>query len=241
VLLLVSVAGCGGDDDAAAGDGTGAAGPAVTDTPGAADAAEAAGSDDPSPYGSGQHGIGAEVVSVDDVAALGDGAAVGDSWRVWTGLNVCGQYLDPVPATSEAEGLTLSAAGVLDVAPVAGGPTGHEITVADLLELQGITASTGEISFPGSQRPQEVEMAGTTIAVAGRTLRTGDECGGAEGNRAQVQVWYYTPDAVESGRGVLSVVTDPQDVPIVADGSAVVVTLSPESSLPTLPPAALVG
>ena len=59
--------------------------------------------------------------------------------------------------------------------------------------------------------------------------------------QAEVQLWYYTPLAVASGEQVRMVVTDPQDTPLLEGGSAVTLAFAPVSSLPTLPPAALLG
>jgi hypothetical protein len=55
-----------------------------------------------------------------------------------------------------------------------------------------------------------------------------------------VQLWIYDREAVDTGDGVLQVVTDPEDVAVVEDGMAFVIALSPTSSLPTLPPSALI-
>ncbi len=85
---------------------------------------------------------------------------------------------------------------------------------------------------------------GTLTGVIGiEQSSTGDPCvlgrDGAE--PGEVQLWYYTPAAVDSGTDVRLVVTDPEDVPIIGADSAITIAFAPVSSLPTLPPAALVG
>ena len=238
LALTAGVAGCSGDDtsspapkatttDAAA---TGATGSGVTEP------ADGAGGHGPGKYGS---SMDPEVVGVKDIAKLGPGPAAGQQWKIWTGINVCGRFVDLAPTSAQpSKGMSVSPAGQLTVAQAAGDPTGHDVTVADFLALYGITASTGTLTFPAGIAPSTLRLPNGSVELSGATMKTGDKCPETPG---EVQVWYYTPQAVATGRPIRVVVTDPDKVPIVADGSAIVVAFSPDSSLPTLPPAALVG
>lgn len=178
-----------------------------------------------------------EAVQAEDIATLGDGVAEGEAMDFWLGLNVCGRFVD-VPAAGPARGMTVDASGLVTVAPGPGDPEGADVTVGDLAALLGLTLGTGELGFPAGFQPAAIEHGSASQQLAGATLRTGDLCGEEQ---AEVQLWYYTPDAVDSGESVRMVVTDPQEVPVVADGTAVTIAFAPVSSLPTLPPAALVG
>lgn len=181
--------------------------------------------------------------SVEDVAALGPGPRVGDRWKGLLGLNVCGRFLEPPTAATPASGgFSTAGNGTFELAPGQEADAGHSATVGDLAELVGIEVSTGELRLPSGTQPTSIDLgpAGTDdsdVDVAGAVLRTGDACG--ESARGEVQLWVYDRAAVDSG-DVVRVVTDPQDVPIVEDGMALVIAFSPESSLPTLPPSALI-
>lgn len=181
--------------------------------------------------------------SVDEVADLGPGPDVGERWSGLLGLNVCGRFLDPPPAvTTPKAGFSTAGDGTFELAPESEGDAGHAATVGGLAELADIRIATGEIHLPGTTEPPVVDLgpAGedlSDVQVAGATLRTGDACG--ESARGEVQLWVFDRDAVDTG-DVVRVVTDPQDVPVVEDGMAFVIAFSPESSLPTLPPSALI-
>lgn len=180
-----------------------------------------------------------DTVMAADIAELGKGAAVGEELSVWIGVNVCGRFLE-IPAREGSGGLSLDATGGLTVAPQAGDESGHDITVADVMEMLDIQLATSTMSFGERWAPTEVALspAAEPSPLAGRSFATGDDCGTEQG---EVQLWYYTAESVDSGEDVRMVVTDPEDVPLVGDGAAVTVAFAPTSSLPTLPPAVLVG
>ncbi len=183
-----------------------------------------------------------ETVLAEDIAALGDGVAVGDTWPVWIGVNICGRFLE-IPAVAATGGLAVDSSGLLTVAPGDGDEVGHAVTIGDVMSLVGVELGTGSVSMDERWAPQAVDVDGESVAVAGSTFSTGDPCvlgrDGAE--PGEVQLWYYTPAAVDSGTDVRLVVTDPEDVPIIGADSAITIAFAPVSSLPTLPPAALVG
>lgn len=193
------------------------------------------------------HGYGSSMepptFSVADVADLGPGPKVGDRWSGLLGLNVCGRFLEPPHAVPTPKaGFTTAGDGTFELAPEVEEDAGHGATVGDLAELAGIRMATGELHFPDTTEPPVVDLgpAGedfSDVQVAGAVLRTGDACG--DSARGEVQLWVFDRAAVDTGE-VVRVVTDPQDVPVVEDGMAFVIAFSPESSLPTLPPSALI-
>jgi hypothetical protein len=187
-------------------------------------------------YGS---SMGPETVSASDVADLGPGPEVGDTWSGDVGLNVCGRFLDPPAAVGPpVAGFSTDGSGRFTLSPTAADESGHAATVEHLAALVGITVGTGTMTLPPSTTPAQVDLDEGPVTVAGSTMVTGQDCGPAQ---ATVQLWIYTPDAAASGEDVRVVVTDPQDVPVVEDGMTFVFALAPTSSLPTLPPSALVG
>lgn len=190
-----------------------------------------------SPYGS---SMSPEVVSVADVTELGPGPQVGQAFGGNLGLNVCGRFLEPPAPVAPVGGASVDGAGRFTVAPTGATGAGHAATVGEVARAAGVDLATGAVTLPPSTRPVQVDLGsgGAPVAVAGRTLRSGDRCGE---DRATVQLWVYTKDAVETGRAVRLVVTDPERTPVVEDGMAFVIAFSPESSLPTLPPSVLAG
>ncbi|MCB0952480.1 MAG: hypothetical protein H6517_00915 [Microthrixaceae bacterium] len=176
-----------------------------------------------------------ETVLPEDIAALGDGPQPGEQFDVFLGVNVCGRFLE-MPSVSGPSGVDVDAAGVVSIAPQPGGPAGHDITVADITDALDISLTTAELGFGPSWDPATATIGTDDTPLAGLDLVTGGSCGT---ERAEVQLWYYTAEAADSGDRVRMLVTDPQDAPIVSDGAALTIAFAPESSLPTLPPSAL--
>jgi hypothetical protein len=225
VLTAGSLAACADDDRTGAGATTTAAGGHGDDH----------GTD--SPFGG---AMTPRTVSVADVAALGPGPAIGDRWSGELGLNVCGRFLEPPAAVDPpVAGVSTPGDGSFSFAPAAGSDAvGPAATLGTLLAAAGVEAGTGSMTLPPGTRPDSIELtADALIPVAGATFRTGERCGDVP---AEVQLWVYSPDAVRTGSDVRIVVTDPEDVPVALDGMAFVLAFAPASSLPTLPPSALV-
>lgn len=175
-------------------------------------------------------------VRVSQVARSGPGPAVGDHWKADVALNVCGQYLEP-PRGVTVRGMTANPDGTLDIAPQKADEAGHNATVAGYIESIGARLSTGSLTVPAGVEPAEVQFRENKMPVAGQTFTDGQTCGDI---KARVVVWVYSPEAVDTGKGLVLVADNPEDVPFFADGMAVIVTFTPESSLPTLPPSAAV-
>lgn len=179
-----------------------------------------------------------DVVSVAELAELGPGPEVGDEWSGWIGLDVCGRFLEPPTPVAPAPGaVSTTGDGSYSVAPTSEAHAGHAATIGGLAEQVGIGLSTGELTLPDTVEPASFDLEGAMVQAAGATFRTGETCGGTP---AEVQLWVYSRDAADSGEDVRVIVTDPQDAPVVEDGMAFVIAFAPESSLPTLPPSALV-
>jgi len=182
-----------------------------------------------------------------DIAELGDGIAPGESMDLWLGLNVCGRFVDlPVMTDADASpGATTMAVdptGRLTVSAGPEGPSGHEVTLGAVSEILDLELATGRLDFGDEWAGRSVGEGDEAMQLGGASLATGGECGlGPESEPAEVQLWYYTPAAVASGEEVRMVVTDPERTPLLEGGSAVTIAFAPVSSLPTLPPAALVG
>lgn len=190
----------------------------------------------------GTHGAMApEVATVADIAAMGPGPAVGETFDGFVGLDVCGRFLElPEEAPEEltrSTGMTFTSQGRFSVTPPTAEVAAHHVTVADLARALGVELTGGKLVFGPDVQPSQIEAAGTTLQLAGAAFGPKATCGDTP---AELQLWVYTADAVATGNGVRKVLDDPQDVPIVEDGMAFVITVTPESSLPTLPPSALV-
>lgn len=188
-------------------------------------------SEEPEYGGHSAHNMGIEPGTVDDVAALGPGPKVGDRWEVPVGLDICGRFIEGQTG-GPVGGVTAASGSIAVVEPVDGS---HAPTVGDYAEASGITLRTGEIRLPNGVAPDAIELGGDDVPLAGETFRTGDECGTTP---AEVQVWVYSADAARTGEGILVVTEDPERVPFVQEGMALVIAFTPESSLPTLPPSA---
>ncbi|UDY36897.1 hypothetical protein [Dermatobacter hominis] len=194
--------------------------------------------------GDGMHpGMAPEVTTAAELASLGQGPGVGETFSGHLGLDVCGRFLAPPAAStpddgSAASGITTDGAGGFTVAPPTGAVAGHRATIGRLASQAGIELGDGSVSFPAATSPGRIDVGGTGVAVAGRTFGPDATCGGTP---AEVQLWVYTADAVATGEHVRTVVDDPAEVPIVEDGMAFVIAVAPESSLPTLPPSAILG
>lgn len=176
------------------------------------------------------------VVTVDELAALGAGPAVGRTVAGSLGLNVCGRFLDPPAAATSATGVSTDGAGHFTITPSTDGTAGHAATIGDVLDLVGVDLSSRTVTFPAGQQPAQMVVGTGSVAVAGATFGPEVRCGDID---ASVQLWVYSKDAVATGKDVRAVLVDPQHAPVVEDGMAFVVAVTPESSLPTLPPAAL--
>lgn len=190
----------------------------------------------------GTHGAMApETATVADIAAMGPGPAVGQTFDGFVGLDVCGRFLElPEKAPEEltrSTGMTFTSQGRFSVTPPTAEVAAHHVTVADLARALDVELTGGKLVFGPDVQPPQIEAAGTTIQLAGATFGPTATCGDTP---AELQLWVYTADAVATGNSVRKVLDDPQDVPIVEDGMAFVITVTPESSLPTLPPSALV-
>lgn len=177
--------------------------------------------------------MGATSGDVADVAAFGDGPTTGTTWQVPVGLSVCGRFVD-VPAGTAVNGVT---AGPVS-ATVLGAASGEEPTLGDFAESAGLQLSAGRLGLPEDIVPPELDNTDPPTRIAGATLATGDSCGDTP---AEVQVWVYSADARESGDGILILTQDLANIPFSEEGMAMVIAVAPESSLPTLPPAALGG
>lgn len=172
------------------------------------------------------------VVKVGELAEFGDGPEVGDTWTASIGVNVCGRFLDPLPGVA-TNGLTPQPNGTIQLAPRTKAESGLALTLADYSMAVGLDLETGELSLPDTVTPSKIPVRDTNVPLAGKTFKDGADCGGTKAN---VVVWVYSAEAVETGEGLVTVVEDPEDIPFPTDGMAMVITLSPESSLPTLPP-----
>ncbi len=230
VATLAVLAGACGGDEPATGSGAGESGSTTEST--AADHADGAHS-----------GMEPELTSVAELSALGPGPAVGDTFHGHIGLNVCGRFLAPPAAStpddgSATSGVTTDGQGTFTVTPPTEAVAGHHATIGTIAAQAGIELGTGSVTFPASTDPAQIDVGGTSVAVAGRTFGPDFTCGGTP---TEVQLWVYTADAVESGDPVRNVVEDPADAPIVEDGMAFVIAVTPESSLPTLPPSAILS
>ncbi len=176
------------------------------------------------------------VASVGDIAKLGKGPRVGDTWTASIGVNVCGRFLDPLPG-AEVNGIKIQPSGKIEIAPQTEADAGLSATLADYAAAVGIRLATGELGLPATVSPPEIPVVDTKVPLAGKSFKDGADCGGTKAN---VVVWVYSPEAVETGEGLVTVVKNPERIPFSTDGMAMVITLTPESSLPTLPPSAVV-
>lgn len=175
------------------------------------------------------------VVKASEVAKSGPGPKVGDTWTASVGVNVCGRFLDPLPGVG-TNGITPQPNGTIEIAPRTSAESGLALTLADYASSVGLSLKTGEFTLPSTVTPAEIVVGKSTVALAGQTMKDGADCGGTKAN---VVVWVYSKEAVETGKGLVTVIKDPEDIPFPTNGMAMVITLSPESSLPTLPPSAV--
>jgi hypothetical protein len=239
--LAIVVNSCGGSDDASPRSTTSTTAATAATAAGAghgghdSGSQESEGADGSGKYGS--HGMAPKVVTAKQVAELGGGPAVGTTFNGTIGLNVCGRFLDPpVATTSAANGMSTDGTGRFTVTPPDKSAAGHSATINELLQQSGIQLTSGKVTFPKSTSPAQFQVNKTSIAIAGATFTNDFKCGDT---KAKVQLWVYSADAVKTGNDVRAVEVDPQNTPIVEDGMAFVVTVTPESSLPTLPPVAV--
>lgn len=235
--LAIVVNSCGGSDDASPRSTTSTTASAAGAGHGGHDEGpkESDGSDGSGKYGS--HGMAPTVMTAKQVAELGSGPAVGTTFNGTIGLNVCGRFLEPpAAASSAANGMSADGTGRFTVTPPDESAAGHRATIDELLQLSGVKLTSGSVTFPESTSPAQFQVNKTSIAIAGATFTNDSKCGDT---KAKVQLWVYSADAVKTGNDVRAVEVDPQNTPIVEDGMAFVVTVTPESSLPTLPPVAV--
>ncbi len=219
-VIVVTLAGCGSGAQGAT-----ASRPRPTDTAGLHD------------HGAADSALAPETVRPEDLALLGDGVEAGGRIEGYLGLNLCGRFLE-IPEGASAAGVTLEQSGHFVVEPGEGDEVGLEVTVGDLLQLLEVGMRTGELEFGSQWSASPATVGGEEFDLGGSALATGDSCGDELG---EVQLWYYTEEAANSGDGIRIVVTDPQDAPIIGDGVALTVAFAPSSSLPTLPPAVMAG
>lgn len=185
-------------------------------------------------------GMAPEPATVADIAKLGPGPSVGQTVSGFVGVDVCGRFLAlPTPApssTAGGTGVAFPGEGRFSITPTDERSAGHAATVGSIADALGVELSDGTVTFDHAAYPAQIEVAGTTVEVAGKTFGPELRCGDTP---AELQLWVYPATAVDSGEGLRSVVKDVADVPVVEDGMAFVIAVAPESSLPTLPPSAL--
>lgn len=219
------LAGCGGGDDA----------PTTTTTSTTEPASQ---------FGS---SMGVSDGTVADVAALGDGPPPDATWSVPVGVSVCGRFVDlpsdTAPDDTEPDGTAPDDTPPAQVTAAPGraslrGGGERAPTLGDYADAAGIELGAGRLTLPDGTSPAEIDSVEPPLAIAGAELRSGADCGPTP---AEVQVWVYSEDAVRTGDGILVLTQDLANVPFSEEGMAVVIALSPESSLPTLPPSALTG
>jgi hypothetical protein len=211
---VLALGACSGSDDADGADG----------------AAESSTTEPASQFGS---SMGVTRVDVAEVQALGDGPAPGEQWSIPMGVSICGRFVD-VPAGAPVGGVT----GDAGSATVIGSDEGTAPTIGDYAASVGIDLEAGRLTLPSGVTPPELDNTDPPTPVAGATFRTGDACGTTTG---EVQVWVYSEEAARTGDGIMVVTQNPAAIPFAEDGMAMVIALSPESSLPTLPPSAMAG
>ncbi len=178
--------------------------------------------------------MGVDFVGVEDVRALGPGPSDGESWTIPVGVNVCGRFIDPM-AGVPTDGVTSNPDGLATVEadPASdGGPT-----IGDFARSAGIDLSAGRIALSDGATPAAFDDREPPLQVAGSTFASGDACGAETG---QVEVWIYSEAARDSGDGIFVVSQDLANIPFAQEGMAAVIAFRPESSLPTLPPSALI-
>jgi hypothetical protein len=214
-LVVLALGACSGSEDAERTEGSTVA-PSTTEPA--------------SQFGS---SMGVSRVDVAEVEALGDGPGPGEEWSVPMGVSICGRFVD-VPAGEQVDGVV----GDAGMATVTGGEGGATPTVGDYAASVGIELEAGRLTLPSGVTPPELDNTEPPTPVAGATFRTGDTC---SDTTAEVQVWVYSAEAARTGDGIMVVTQNPAAVPFAQDGMAMVIALSPESSLPTLPPSALAG
>jgi hypothetical protein len=212
-LAVLAFGACSGSDD----DAEGSAGSSSTTEPA-------------SQFGS---SMGVSRVDVAEVQALGDGPGPGEEWSIPMGVSICGRFVD-VPAGEAVEQVV----GDAGVAMVTGSDGGATPTVGDYAASVGIGLEAGRLTLPSGVTPPELDNTEPPTPVAGATFRTGDACGTTT---AEVQVWVYSEEAARTGDGIMVVTQNLAAIPFAEDGMAMVIALSPESSLPTLPPSAMNG
>lgn len=239
VLVTTALAACSSGGDSAAGEGDSAAFESERTRP--TDQAEHDHSGEAS-------ALAPETVLPERIAELGPGVPAGGSEDLWMGLNICGRFVElPAGIGSAAGGaasdfMSIDETGLLTISPGPGDPNGHDVTVAAVAEMLDVDLSTGRLELGPSWEGQVLGEGDSALPLGGASFVTGDQCAlGPDVEQAEVQLWYYTPLAVASGEQVRMVVTDPQDTPLLEGGSAVTLAFAPVSSLPTLPPAALLG
>ena len=111
-------------------------------------------------YGS---SMAAETVSVADIAELGPGPRVGETWTGQIGLNVCGRFLEPPAAAGQAgTGMGTDGTGTFTVAPTTEDTAGHAATVGALARQLGLSLGTGTVTFPASTTPVSIEQGRVT-------------------------------------------------------------------------------
>ncbi len=214
-LAVLTLGACSGTDDADESE---------------APAAETTTTEPASQFGS---SMGVSRVDVAAVEALGDGPGPGGEWSVPMGVSICGRFVD-VPVGEAVDGVV----GDAGVATVTGSDAGAVPTVGDYAASVGIELEAGRLTLPSGVTPPELDNTDPPTPVAGATFRTGDTCGDTT---AEVQVWVYSEEAARTGDGIMVVTQNPGAIPFAEDGMAMVIALSPESSLPTLPPSAMAG
>ncbi|MEZ5238569.1 MAG: hypothetical protein R2716_06330 [Microthrixaceae bacterium] len=173
---------------------------------------EAATDSRPRPTDTGLHDHGddsalaPETVSAAEIAQLGDGVGPGERFEGFLGINICGRFLE-IPDVAPRGGVSVQAGGRMSIAPTGEDEVGLDVTVQDLLAPLGVTLGTGTVAFGSQWAGSTTALGGEDVPVDGLELATGESCGREQG---EVQLWYYTEEAVDSGDEIRIVVTDPQ-------------------------------
>lgn len=162
-------------------------------------------------------GVGLTFLAVNQrQASAGEKPTPKDHWHEALGINICGDFQDPLTDVGpDRLGIHTHADGLVHVHPFGSGASGKNAQLGKYLDQTGVTLTDTSITLPG-----------------GKTYTNGDKC---DGKPATLALYVWPPQANDSTKPK-KITTNLAQTRFLEDGGAYVISFQPEGAKVTLPP-----
>ena len=149
-------------------------------------------------------------------ASAGEKPTPKDHWHAALGINICGDFQDPLTDVGpDRLGIHTHADGLIHIHPFGSGASGKNAQLGKYLDQTGVKVTDTSITLPG-----------------GKTYTNGDKC---DGKPASLTLYAWPPQANDTTKPK-KITKNITQTRFAEDGSAYVLAFVPEGTKITLPP-----